>query len=295
MILLDLSQIAISTVLADLKGTTNVEVSVPLVRHMILNSIRAYKHKFGRDYGEIVIACDSRHYWRKDTFPHYKAHRKEDRSSSGLDWDAIYAAINTVKQELVDHFPYPVVEVHGAEADDVIGTLAAWTADNELEQNGLEYGPQNVLILSGDHDFKQLQKYTHIRQFAPIQKKWVTLDAPHSQVLMEHVLRGDSGDGIPNFLSVDDSFVSKIRQKSIFEKDMVNWRTTTFEDWKGTPHEKNIERNRKLIDFTLIPDDIQTKIVDRYLSDRIGRDRTKLLTFFMANKMNLMIDHLGEF
>lgn len=295
MILVDMSQMAISTIMAELKGAKNAEISVPLIRHTILNTLRSVRQKFHREYGELVIACDSRHYWRKDVFPHYKSQRKDVRSTSGYDWDSIFHAINVVKTELTQYFPYPVVEVHGAEADDVIAVLAEWTNENEWRQNGLEEGPQPVLILSGDHDFTQLQRFKHVRQYSPIQKKWVTLDQPYQHVLMEHVIRGDKGDGIPNFLSPDDAFVNKIRQTSIFEVDLAKWKTMSFDEWIGTPHEKNIARNRQLVDFSMIPVPLKEEIIQTYLKDRGQRDRSQILNYFMQNKMKLMIDYLGDF
>jgi hypothetical protein len=296
LIIMDYSQIALSTLLAELKNTNNSDISVPLVRHMILNSIRANRQKFYHEYGELVIACDSRHYWRKDQFAYYKANRKEKRKDSSLNWDQVYAALEEVKSDLIKYFPYPVIDVHGAEADDIIGTLARWTNENEFVTDGLESGPQPVLILSGDHDFVQLQKFTHVQQYAPIQKKWVKAEGPVNHILTEHVLRGDSGDGIPNFMSDDDTFVTeKKRQKSMFEKDMVNWKTQPLSVWENTPYWENIQRNQTLIDLSNTPTDLQTRIINSYLEDRKHRNRSQLINYFMTHKMNIMMQSVGDF
>ena len=69
MIVIDFNQVAISNMMAELGGRSDVEVNLPLIRHMIINSIRSYKRKFGEEFGNIVIACDNRHYWRRQYFP----------------------------------------------------------------------------------------------------------------------------------------------------------------------------------------------------------------------------------
>ena len=69
MIVVDFNQTAISTFMGEIRGRTDVEVNVPLLRHMILNAIRGYKTRFGNEFGDLVIACDNRHYWRKESVP----------------------------------------------------------------------------------------------------------------------------------------------------------------------------------------------------------------------------------
>jgi len=160
MIVVDFNQVAISNMMAELGGRRDVEVNLPLIRHMIINSIRSYKRKFGPEFGEIVIACDNRHYWRRQFFPNYKANRKKNRADSGFDWNSIFEALHQVRAELSEHFPYPVIDVDGAEADDIIGTLTPIYAGDD----------NKILILSSDGDFLQLQMYKNVKQYNPAQK-----------------------------------------------------------------------------------------------------------------------------
>jgi len=131
---------------------TNLKIEEDLIRHMVLNSIRMLRSKFSDKYGELVICCDSKHYWRRDIFPYYKANRKKDRDKSDVDWPSLFTFLNKVKQELRDYFPYKVIEVDGAEADDIIGTLVR---EHHLMEN-------YILIVSSDKDFMQLQKYKNV-------------------------------------------------------------------------------------------------------------------------------------
>jgi len=45
------------------------EINKEMLRHLILNSYRVYKKKFGKEYGELVICNDSKGSWRREFFP----------------------------------------------------------------------------------------------------------------------------------------------------------------------------------------------------------------------------------
>lgn len=293
MIILDYSQTIISNLMAELGGRKDIELELPLLRHMVLNSIRGHINKFRKPYGDLVIACDNKKYWRKDLFPYYKAHRKKAREESGYDWNVIFDAINQIKKELKETFPYKVLEVQGAEADDIIATLCKWSQTNDLQQQGLIEVPQPVLIISGDHDFYQLQKYSNVSQYSPIKKKMIVETNPHYK-LMEHIFKGDKGDGIPNVLSSDDAIVSEERQKPVSSKKLDMW----IKDSTTMPTDanflRNFDRNKRLIDLSLIPDHIETQIINSF-EDYNKNDKSKILNYFIENRMKLLIEHIEEF
>lgn len=299
MIIVDFNQTAISTLMAELGGRTDVEIRKDLIRHMIVNAIRSYKVKFGAEFGDIVIACDNRHYWRKDKFPYYKASRKKNRADSGFDWKLIFDTLSEIRAELAAFFPYTVVDADGAEADDVIAVLCEWTQTNDLCQDGMfgDQVPQPVLILSGDHDFIQLQKYKNVQQFSPIHKKWVKPDSSVRSYLMEHIIKGDKGDGIPNILSPDDCFVTETRQKPVTAKKLEAWEKIHPDEFHAhvdVDVQRNFNRNRYLIDFDYIPDAVRGNILQVWDTSP-KKDRSQLLNYFMEHKMKNMIEHLGEF
>ena len=299
MIIVDFNQTAISTLMAELAGRTDVEIRKDLIRHMIVNAIRSYKVKFGEKYGEMVIACDNRKYWRKDKFPHYKASRKKARKDSGLDWKLIFDTLAEIRAELHQFFPYQVIDVEGAEADDVIATLTAWSQTNNLRQDGMFGGaePEPVLILSGDHDFIQLQRYKNVSQFSPIHKKWIKPEGSINAYLMEHIIKGDKGDGIPNILSPDDCFITETRQKPVSSKKLAEWVKLNPDDFHvhvDDAASRNFNRNRYLIDFDYIPDTVRNGIVEAWTTQP-RKDRSQLLNYFMENKMKNMIESLGDF
>ncbi len=293
MIVVDFNQVAISSMMAELGGRRGVEVNLPLIRHMIINAIRSYKKKFGAEFGDIVIACDNRHYWRRQYFPNYKANRKKARQESGFDWSAIFEALHQIRSELQEHFPYPVIDVDGAEADDVIATLAEYSQNSN--NDGLIPGQEPFLILSGDHDFEQLQKYSNVKQYAPVQKKFVKLTTTPEAVLMEHIIMGDKGDGVPNILSDDDTFVNGHRQRPIRKDKLAEWKTQQPEDFITNDEMwRNFQRNRELVDLSRIPEDIKEAITDSYEKQQ-GGDRSGLLNYFIAIRMKQLIELVDEF
>jgi 5'-3' exonuclease len=289
MILVDFTQIAIGGIMVALKR--GEELDEDLVRHLVLNSLRYYRSKFNEKYGELIICCDSKHYWRRDYFPNYKANRKKERQSTGHDWDVIFECLNKIRDELKEHFPYKVLEVYGAEADDIIAILVKTVKlDNEN------------LILSSDKDFIQLHGL-HVDQFSPVTKKILNGGDP-LKFLREHIIKGDRSDGVPNILSADDTFITEKRQKPI-RKTMLSELTEALDKWEPDklfqlakcPKDtwvRNWQRNETLIDLNKIPTDIMKKINREFDEAKVG-SRSNLFNYFIENKLTKLIDNLGDF
>ena len=248
--------------------------------------------EFGKQYGEIIIACDSKNYWRKEVFPFYKKHRKKDREESGFDWKAIFDTLDTIRDELEKFFPYKVLCIEGAEADDIIAVMAKYSQQN-FNHNPLFAEPEDFLIISGDHDFVQLQKYSNVKQYSSTKKNFVVSDSTPERALLEHTIRGDKGDGIPNVLSPDESVYENIRQRPISSKKITEWL-----DPKNRPTDLEFQtrwiRNQTLIDFNYIPEDIEQKILNSYLN-MPHRDRSQLFNYFIHYKMKNMMEVIEEF
>ena len=287
MILLDLNQVMISNMMKQL-GVSGQVFEEALVRHMVLNSIRAYKNKFSKEYGEMVICCDDRNYWRKDVFPYYKGHRKKDREKSSIDWVMVFEALNRIREELKEFFPYKVVQVERAEADDVIGVLATrngtWLNNESTER---------ILVLSGDKDFGQLQKFTNVDQYSPVLKKWIRINDAR-RFLREHIMRGDRGDGIPNFLSSDSCLMTGERQKPIQSKKIDDWVDKEPEQFCNDVMLRNYRRNEQLVDLDQIPAEIVNKIIEAYDTYEVPK-RRGLLNYFIKYKLKNLVEHIGEF
>ena len=282
-ILVDLNQVMIASLMAQLGTHRNAEVDENMIRHMVLNSLRFNRMKFKSEFGELIICADDRSYWRKDVFPYYKASRRKARDESELDWSCIFSALNKIRDELKEVFPYKVIQVDGCEADDVIGAIV------HKEGKYLNSG-ENFLILSGDKDYIQLLKYANVKQYSPILKKWIVHSNPE-EYLFEHIIRGDAGDGVPNVLSPDNSFVMNIRQRPITQK-----RLSELHDIEKMSDEikRNYFRNKTLIDLNEIPSSNKEKILSSYAAEN-ANNRSQLLNFFIKNRLKLLIESINDF
>lgn len=279
MLIVDFNQVIISNFMVSIGNHTNIKLEEGLLRHMVLNSLRSYNAKFRAEYGEMVIACDGMQSWRKKVYPYYKANRKKYRDESEIDWPMLFNTLTMLKAELAEYFPYRVIHIDNAEADDIIATLT-----KRLTEAG-----DKVLIISGDKDFRQLQRYPNVKQYDPVRKKWLVEPDP-IQYLHEHIMIGDRGDGIPNFLSKDDVFVSSGRQKPIREKKFAVWKRSKPDEFCDEEMLRGYKRNQMLVDLTHIPEDITAKINTSF-DAQVGKDRSKLFNYFMQNKlMNLLTD-----
>lgn len=283
MIIVDFSQVILSNLMMQLGNHTNAQLEESMVRHMVLNSLRSYRQKFCEEYGEMVIACDNTNYWRKQIFPYYKANRKKNQEKSELDWKQIFECLNKIRSEIKEYFPYRVIDIESAEADDVIATL--------VETYG-QFNSEDILILSGDKDFIQLHVHSHVKQYDPVRKKWITNDNP-KRYLEEHVLKGDSGDGIPNVLSPDNCLVIGERQKPLTAKKIANLLLQN-EKFTDAIIERNYSRNKQLIDLNMIPMEIKNAIIGSYES-QVNKTKDKLFNYFIDNRLKNLMEHIGEF
>ena len=281
MILVDMNQISLASMMMHLHMNKSKEIDENMVRHMILNSLRMYRTKYSSEFGELVLCYDSKHYWRRDYFPEYKSGRRKSREKSDLDWNAIFLCLNKIKDELRDNMPYKFIEIYGAEADDIIGVLCS------------EYSDE-IMIISGDKDFIQLQKYPNVKQYSPITKKSVNGENPGGY-LKEHIIKGDTSDGVPNVLSPDNTFTDGLRQKPLTKKKITSWLEHDFDDVAPNDEVKrNYQRNRKLIDLTYTPEELSSEIINTYKEAPYG-DRSKLLNYFIQKRLRNLTESIGEF
>jgi hypothetical protein len=297
MILIDYSQVALAAILTfqrELKGTES-EVK-NLIRHVTLSTIKSYKKKYGKEYGDVVICCDGRKYWRKEFFEYYKGMRKSNREKSDLDWGLIFDTLSEMREDLAKYFPYKVLHIDRAEADDIIAVMTKYVQENELIQEGLVEESQKVLILSSDKDFKQLQLYPNVKQWSPMQKKYVT--ATKHEIIehkIEHIVKGDAGDGVPNILSKDNVFMEGERQKPMSAKRLQEFFENGFIACKNDEERRNWHRNATLVDFDFIPEDVSKTIIDAYLNNKPTGDKMAIMQYLIDHKCRLLLDELEDF
>ena len=288
MILIDYTQVVLGSIIVSLNRGEDLDDK--LVRHITLNNLRYYRNRFKEEYGELVICTDDKHYWRRDYFPNYKANRKKDRASSPYDWNEIFSAVNMIRDELDIYFPYKVLHIDGAEADDIIAVVLLNRAEDKN------------IIISSDKDFIQLHRES-ISQYSPVTKKVLNGENPQAY-LKEHIIKGDRSDGVPNVLSSDDTFISEKRQKPIRKTTIVTLLEAMNEYDPETLYQiakcnkdtwvRNWQRNETLIDLTKIPEEIVENILYEF-DGQVEGYRNNLLNYFIDNKLNSLIKEIQEF
>jgi len=281
MILVDLNQVLISNLMAQTRGNFQELPDKDMIRHMVLNSIRGYLLKFREEYGTPVLCADGANPWRRDFFPNYKHARRKGREDSDKDWNHIFKVISEIRDEIAKNFPYVVLHIEKVEADDIIAVLT-----KEFHKQ------EKIMIVSGDKDFIQLQRHDNVKQYAPIQKKFIEDEDP-IKFLHEQIIKGDRSDGVPNILSADDVFVTGTKQRPINKKRLEEW--ANIENIPlGSETKKYYERNKKLIDLDQIPGLIYNDILSKYKNYTVP-DRSLLLTYFIENKLKSLIENINDF
>ena len=305
MILLDFSQVAVSNLHQQLKQSKKDpariverrwiaqqndveeeddagELNPAMLRHMILNSIRRINKAFRKRFGQLVICADNQNYWRKSAFQYYKANRKKDRDDSGIDWPLFFSILDDLRDEIKENFPYKIMNVPGAEADDVIGVITKHFHERE-----------GILIVSGDKDFQQLQQYEGVHQYGPVQDK-LLIPADPKKFLFEHILHGDKGDGVPNFLSADDSLVKGVKQKSIYQVKVDVWYTQKPEEFCDEQMLTNYYRNKKMVDLSEIPAEVEAAILAEFDVPPVG-SKDKIFGYLVKSRMRNLLESVREF
>lgn len=295
-ILVDFSQLVISSCVVHSDDINHEGTPKNLIKHIIINQLLEIKKKLK---GDVILCCDSKTYWRRNKFSSYKGHRKHAKEDDFLDWPMIYEVMDEMKSEFREHFPYTVLDVDGAEADDIIACLAKYFDENELVNTGLVEEPQQVVISSTDKDFKQLLKYRHVQIWHNVDKKYVKCDNP-KQFLIEHICTGDTGDNISNVCTGDWWAIAranneKTRQKSFMQARLQEFYNKGIDGCLNEDERKNYLRNEMLIDFDMIPETVYNSIVKEYINYEIAGDRKSVFSYLTSHRMKLLMASIQEF
>ena len=278
MILIDNNQVILSSIFAQTRGKKDLDEDQ--VRHITLNIYRSIRNKFYSEYGELIICQDSSNCWRKDIFPQYKAGRKKTQQKDAADWNKIFDVLGKIRREIRETFPYKNISIQRCEADDIIAVLAK------------KYSPtEKVVIVSSDKDFKQLQRYDNIKQYC-LRKKQFLVEEDPQRFLFDHIMYGDSSDGIPNVLSADNVFVDSIRQRPISKKKLE--KLYRQEEDLGVEFERNWDRNSRLVDLDRIPEKYVTEILEAFEESPIGA-RSNIFNYFVSNKLRMLMENIQDF
>jgi DNA polymerase-1 len=277
-LLVDFSGIAFSTYFVNRINLNNTN----FWRFLVLNSIQAMINEINPN--EVVLCMDYAS-WRKDIFPYYKSNRKKTQNTE--EFENLFKEIKEFRIELKENFPYKIIQIWKGEADDIIAVLS-----QNLSKNN------EVIIGSTDKDMFQLAN-DKVKIYNPIKNEFV--EGKDKNYLLELIMHGDSGDGIPNVRSDDDVFVIKEKcQKDFGPKTIQNiLNTIGFEKWYSEQPEdikKKFQRNKQLISLSLdvIPKELQDKIMEEY-KVKPTNDPQKMMHYFAEKQMTSFYDCLDKF
>lgn len=294
-ILGDYSQLAMASIFVfydDLEKSSKEQVK-NIIRHATLTSLKSYKKTYSKEFGELILCCDSGDVWRKEVFKYYKYKRKKDKAESKIDWGFVYECMNQLQQDLIDYFPYKVIAVNRAEGDDVIGVLARWITENE-QGDGLYADPPKILVASSDGDYAQLHDIPDLKQYAPAAKKWIEKSKDPVKALRAHIAKAGD-DGIPSVLSPDNVFFEGIRQKPLRQNRLEEFMEQGVDACRNEDEVAHWKRNEQLISFEHIPEDIKKSIIDAYLNCKPNKDKMKMMTYLMNNDCQMLIQDIQDF
>jgi hypothetical protein len=277
MILVDANQIAISHLMVRQKIEDGINIDS--IRRSIVRVLARIQKQFGPEYGKMILCYDDKNYWRTQVFPFYKKNRKQERETSKYDWDMVFSVLNKIRDEIRRNLPYYVIQVQGAEADDVIAALSRYNHNKD-----------NILILSADKDFIQLHKYPTVKQYDPIRNRWIVNEDP-IQYLQEHIIRGDRSDGIPNILTCDDAIVNGKTQKKMSKEKIAALASMDPSDFTNYIRLRNWKRNSELIDFTKIPRPIVDNIIMTFNKYRVNNSID--IQYFIDNNIQDLIEEFS--
>jgi hypothetical protein len=276
MILVDFSPVTISAAFRDVGDGAVPDPEE--FREEIFKTLGNIRMKNHDDSGEMVIAMDSKPYWRKDIFPSYKGNRKK---LSGIHWNVI----DEVKSVLHERVPWKILEIPRLEADDIIGVLVHHFAPRSKE---------HFMIVSPDGDFKQLQIYNNVEQIDIIRGREVTTTDPKA-FLREIIIGGQTKDAIPNILSDADTHTCKEkRQSPMMKKNLQQWIHMDPSFFCDDTMMKRYRENEKLVDLSKVPDEHKKAVIYAYALAPHAPEKS-LRSYFIENRMAELADNVGNF
>jgi hypothetical protein len=109
-------------------------------------------------------------------------------------------------------------------------------------------------------------------------------------------MRGDTGDGIPNVLSADDTFITEKNQTPLRQTRIDAWLENSDNLRESMDDEvyRNYQRNKKLIDLTDIPENIQETIINTF-NEQGKTPNMKVLNYLIKKRCNHLIEVVEEF
>ena len=223
---------------------------------------------------KLILASDSKNYWRKDIFPEYKAHRAKEREKSKIDYTKFFKEYGTFIKELKEVLPNThFIEVERCEADDIIAVLCTEKYKNDTFIN-----------ISTDSDFHQLLQYKNYVQFDPQKRRKIKHINP-KQGLNIKILSGDRKDNIPPIRPR----IGKVTATGLLSEGLD-------ELLRDSTLKSSYDRNKQLIDLSMIPQEYKTKIMKEFNTFENKKFNSGALwQFLLKHKLDYLVKNVSTF
>lgn len=295
--LLDFSQIIMAAAFQEFGENAKFpKVTTPMLRHLVLNSMKKNIKDFKKQgYQNMIVCVDNSKsgYWRRDYSDYYKRNRSKDREDSMFDWEGLFNAMHIIIDELETNMPYTIMNKDKIEADDHIAVLTEF-----LTSKG-----HPVVIVSSDGDFTQLHKYPNVKQWSPMQKKWVKTKSGDSLLdCVTKVVKGDKKDNVASIKVRGDFWLTKIqgeRTPSTTEKELLAiaenyYDLDKIESMLTEAQYKRFLENRILIDMDFIDADIKASILERYNNYKVP-PKSRVYPYFVKSGLSKLTQVVADF
>ena len=131
-----------------------------------------------------------------------------------------------------------------------------------------------------------------------MQKKFVTLDKGETvkEFTTMHIVKGDTGDGVPNIFSPDDIFHQDgVRQKPVTKKILEEFYALGKAACRTEQEMERWDRNERCISLSHIPEEYENAILDDYLNNKANGDKMSLYNYLMEHRCNLLLEEIEDF
>lgn len=244
-------------------------------KYLMLNSFFYSVKKFKPD--QLIIAIDQGSSWRKTLYKDYKAGRAEGREESAIDFEKFFKVcedfITGLEKTLTNVY---FLRKYSYEADDIIAILTKKLATHN-----------DVINISTDKDFYQLYKYKGYKQYNPIKKQFIKVLNAKLELEIK-LLTGDKSDNIPQ-VKPRMGIVSATKYA-----DKLNELWSDKEN--GKTWYKQYIINKQLIDFDMIPQEMQLEVNRMYEEYDFKKYNSRsAYDYFSKNGMPKVISYIQEF
>ena len=232
-----------------------------ILKWIYFNTINELVDKYGvKSYCQLKLVRDTRRedVWRKEISKDYKDGRKskmafknkgknkEKDNSVYIDIKQIFIyTYNVIFPKLVERFGVKIIKIPKAEADDVIAVISQEVPDHI-----------KIIIISQDHDFLQLlnRKNLDIYSLYDEHLNDKIADTTAEQFLLKKIISGDKTDNIPGCINNKKKIEYYMSNPDQFDK-LLDESPELLE---------RFNRNRILIDFAYIPEDIRNDVIEKF-------------------------------